>query len=343
MLRAVGLAAALLMAPAAMAQQAEPIAEAPKPAIMSDLASSTLLLDLVTAGDRLVAVGSRGHILYSDDQGKSWDQADVPVRQLLTAVYFADAKHGWAVGHDAVILHSSDGGETWQMQYRDPTLDEPADPEGPGLLERPLMDVWFRDLQTGFAVGAYGIFLRTDDGGATWQDRSDSIDNEYGMHYNAIAPVHNAGLFMVGEMGSMYRSSDYGDTWETLETSPYDGTWFGVSGTGQTGEVVVWGLRGNLYRSDNFGHSWQVAEFTNQAPEATLLGGTLSADGHLVVVGSGGVVLTSDDRGDSFETHTRADRIALATAKRLPDGELLMVGQHGVVKGSVEAPIDSQQ
>ena len=326
----------------AMAQDAQPIAAAAQPAIMSELASHSLLLDVVSAGERLVAVGSRGHIVYSDDQGGSWVQATVPVRQLLTAVYFVDDQNGWAVGHDSTILHSTDAGQSWQQQYRDPALDQPADPDGRGLLERPLMDVWFRDAQTGFAVGAYGIFLRTDDGGTTWQDRSDSIDNEYGMHYNAIAPVHNAGVMMVGEMGSMYRSSDYGDTWETLDTSPYDGTWFGVSGTGKTGKVVVWGLRGNLYRSENFGFSWQPAEFSNREPQATLLGGNLSADGSLAIVGAGGVVLTSDDQGKTFEAHTRADRVALATAKRLPDGQLLLVGQHGVLRASATGLKDSQ-
>jgi len=298
---------------------------------------------VVTAGDRLVAVGSRGHIVYSDDQGESWTQAEVPVRQVLTSVYFVDEQNGWAVGHDSLVLHSTDAGQTWALQYRDPALDKPRDPEGPGLLERPLMDVWFRDTQTGFAVGAYGIFLRTDDGGATWVDRSDNVDNEYGMHYNAIAPVHNAGLFMVGEMGSMYRSSDYGDTWETLDSSPYDGTWFGVSGTGQTGQLLVWGLRGNLYRSANFGYTWEPVKFDGRAPQATLLGGNLSADGRLAIVGAGGVVLTSDDHGHTFAANTRADRVALATAKRLADGHLLLVGQHGVVRASANGLKDAQQ
>jgi len=343
-LRALGFTAALLLPTGAvLAQNPQPIAEAPQAAIMSDLASKTLLLDVVTAGDRLVAVGSRGHIVYSDDQGESWTQAEVPVRQVLTSVYFVDEQNGWAVGHDSLVLHSTDAGQTWALQYRDPALDKPRDPEGPGLLERPLMDVWFRDTQTGFAVGAYGIFLRTDDGGATWVDRSDNVDNEYGMHYNAIAPVHNAGLFMVGEMGSMYRSSDYGDTWETLDSSPYDGTWFGVSGTGQTGQLLVWGLRGNLYRSANFGYTWEPVKFDGRAPQATLLGGNLSADGRLAIVGAGGVVLTSDDHGHTFAANTRADRVALATAKRLADGHLLLVGQHGVVRASANGLKDAQQ
>lgn len=322
-----------LFALGAAPAQAADVAESVQPAIMSDLAAHTLLVDAAVAGDRLVAVGSRGHIVYSDDQGKSWVQANVPVRQLLTSVYFADDKNGWAVGHDSLILHTSDAGANWEMQYRDPELDQPVDPDGPSLLERPLMDVWFKNARTGFAVGAYGTFLRTDDGGKTWEDRSFDIDNPDGFHYNAITAVKDAGLMLAGEMGTLYRSPDFGDTWETLTDLPYDGSWFGASGTNQANVVLVWGLRGNMFRSVDFGTSWEQVELLtpNNGPlEATLLGGGLSGDGKLVVVGAGGVVLSSNDGGNSFDVMTRPDRIALASAKALADGELLLVGQHGV-------------
>ncbi|MEO1828767.1 MAG: YCF48-related protein [Pseudomonas sp.] len=335
MLSAASLSAALCAAPVALA--ADTVAEAPKPAVKSELASHTLLLDVAAAGDRLVAVGSRGHIVYSDDQGASWTQAEVPARQLLTSVFFVDANNGWAVGHDSVILHTSDAGTNWEMQYRDPELDMPEDPNGPGLLERPLMDVWFRDANTGFAFGAYGIYLRTDDGGESWEDLSFDIDNPDGFHYNAVTAVEGAGLLLAGEMGTLYRSPDYGDTWETLQNSPYDGTWFGAAGTGEANQVLVWGLRGNMFRSTDFGDSWEQVELhtPNNGPlEATLLGGTLSAGDSLAVVGAGGVVLTSNNHGESFDVAVRPDRVALATAKYLPDGQMLLVGQHGVVKAS---------
>ena len=88
-------------------------------AIESPKAAKGLMIDVVHAGKRLVAVGDRGHILYSDDQGNTWAQAKVPTRQLLTAVFFVDDQHGWAVGHDAQILASTDGGATWTQQYQD--------------------------------------------------------------------------------------------------------------------------------------------------------------------------------------------------------------------------------
>ena len=64
-----------------------------------------------------IAVGQRGHVLYSDDAGKTWRQADVPVSSDLVAVHFPSASAGWAVGHDGVVLHSADGGATWTRQF----------------------------------------------------------------------------------------------------------------------------------------------------------------------------------------------------------------------------------
>ena len=75
------------------------------------------LLDIASAGSRLVVAGERGLIAYSDDNGKTWLQARVPVSETLTALSFPTAEHGWAVGHGGVILHSGDSGESWQMQF----------------------------------------------------------------------------------------------------------------------------------------------------------------------------------------------------------------------------------
>ncbi|WP_373186540.1 YCF48-related protein [Halopseudomonas sp.] len=332
---ALGLSIALACAPVAIAQAQDSIAAEAKPAVMSDMSNEVLLLDVEQAGDRLVAVGSRGHIVYSDDMGASWTQAPSPTRQMLTSVDFVDAQNGWAVGHDSLILHTSDGGETWKIQYRDPALEESRDEQAGGLLERPLMDVWFRDTNTGFAVGAYGLFLRTDDGGQNWEELPDLIDNEFGFHYNAMTAVKDTGLFLVGEMGTMYRSTDFGDTWETIQDLPYDGSLFGTAGTGRANEVLIWGLRGNMYRSSDFGDSWkQIRLETPDGDElqATLSSGQLSEDGKLVVVGVGGVVVISEDNGRTFDVQVRADRVALATAAILPNGDLLLIGQRGAVK-----------
>src|SRR5262249_31075152 len=87
------------------------------PALSSPLASKSLLQAVTRAGDRLVAVGQRGHIVVSRDGGATWKQSPAPVSSDLTAVYFVDDRRGWTVGHDGVVLHSEDGGDTWRVQF----------------------------------------------------------------------------------------------------------------------------------------------------------------------------------------------------------------------------------
>ncbi|OWP72404.1 hypothetical protein CEC48_07760 [Pseudomonas sp. K2I15] len=288
-------------------------------AIDSPKAAKSLMIDVVHAGKRLVAVGDRGHILYSDDQGATWTQAKVPTRQLLTAVFFADDKHGWAVGHDAQILATTDGGVSWTQQFQDLKR------------EAPLLDVWFKDASNGFAVGAYGALIETTDGGKTWDDVSDRLDNEDQYHLNAIAQVKDAGLFIVGEQGSMFRSHDEGQTWEKLE-GPYEGSLFGVIGTAQAQTLLAYGLRGNLFRSTDFGSTWEPVELnaTRGALEFGLSGATLLDDGSIVVVGNGGSVVVSHDDGLTFSVFNRPDRISLSAVTAAGNGNLILVGQGGV-------------
>jgi len=287
--------------------------------IESAKASKGLMLDVVHAGKRLVAVGDRGHILYSDDQGAAWTQAKVPTRQLLTAVFFVDDKHGWAVGHDAQILASEDGGVTWTKQFEDLRR------------ESPLLDVWFKDVNSGFAVGAYGALLETTDGGKNWEDVSDRLANEDQYHLNAIAAVKDSGIFIVGEQGSMFRSGDEGQTWEKLE-GPYEGSLFGVIGTAQPATLLVYGLRGNLYRSTDFGTTWEQVELkaARGALEFGLSGATLLDDGSIVIVGNGGSVIRSSDDGETFSVFNRPDRISVSSVTAAGNGNLILAGQGGV-------------
>ncbi len=324
-----------VLAFAAAPLQAQAAADsAPGYSIESPKAPQRLLLDVVSLDKRLVAVGDRGHILYSDDNAASWTQAKVPTRQMITAVFFVDDKNGWAVGHDAQILASTDGGATWVKQFED--LER----------EAPLLGVWFKDRTTGYAVGAYGALLETTDGGANWADVSDRLDNEDGYHLNAIVAVKDSGLFVVGELGAMFRSADWGQTWETLK-GPYDGSLFGALGTDEAGTLLVYGLRGHLFRSADFGQSWEQIELNtpNNGPlEFGLADGNLLADGSIVVVGHGGTVLKSTDDGRTFSLLNRTDRLSLAGVAAMDNGNLILVGQGGArVASPTGADLGQQQ
>lgn len=208
----------------------------PRPAIAAPLASRSILLGLAHAGERLVAVGERGHILLSAD-GRSWRQVASPANSMLNRVRFRDDRQGWAVGHDATILATADGGETWTLQHF-------------AAGGKPLYDLLFLDERHIVVVGGYGTYLASGDGGKTWKARSFPL-TELGQHFNAIARLADDSLLIAGERGLLARSRDEGETWDLLD-SPYTGSFFGVLPAGDTG-ALVFGLRGNIYQTRNLG------------------------------------------------------------------------------------------
>ncbi|MEO8386564.1 MAG: hypothetical protein ABI583_15040 [Betaproteobacteria bacterium] len=310
--------------------------------------SRLLLTDAARIGNRVVAVGDRGYIVYSDSNGESWTRAKTPPdTPLLTAVFFLDAKTGWAVGHDSVILTSTDQGESWTKAFA--AADE----------RKPLMDVTFVDANTGFAVGAYGAFYATTDGGKTWisrklfepakttavtpagkkgkyvslgagkeaeADADKGKGNDDDKHINAIVNLGDKKLFVAGEAGMLAKSDDGGMTWVKI-ASPYKGSFFGAI-QAQNGAIVIYGLRGNIFRStDAKLANWKPVENKSLV---SLMGSTRLPDGAIVLAGLSGTVLISRDNGETFSPMATGFTKALAAPLLGAPSALLLVGESGV-------------
>jgi len=283
-------------------------------AIPSQLATKTLLANVARADGRLIAVGEWGHVVLSDDGGTTWRQAkSVPTRVTLTAVTFTDSRNGWAVGHDAVVIHTRDGGETWELQHRAPEE------------EAPLLTVWFENPEHGFAAGAFGMLIETLDGGKRWRLRLLTSNADEDRHLNAIFPGPGGTLFIAAEAGSIYRSLDGGASWERLHP-PYEGSFWGGL-TVDSNAFLVFGMRGHLFRSEDLGESWQQLE---SGTDQSLQSGTVRADGSIVLVGLGGAVLTSSDGGRTFSAAIESDRRGIAAVAEGGEGKLLLFGEMGV-------------
>lgn len=306
----------LLMSGAAVAQDEEAPSEGAAtvkslPSEMMPLTSQSLLLDIVHTGERLLAVGDRGAVIVSND-GRQWAQVQTPTRAALTAVAFADPQHGWAVGHDAVILRTEDGGRTWTLQNFEPEL------------EKPFLDVLPLDAERGIAVGAYGFLYRTEDGGQTW-DEIDTPIREEEWHFNAISALADGTLVIVGETGTIAKSSDAGLTWEALE-SPYDSSFFGVLPNGAKG-AVIYGLRGNVFVTDDI-HAAQWRE-VDTGTVASMFGGATLADGRQALVGLNGNIMLTGSGATSVELLKSSTGTPLSAVVAFDDG-LLAVGESGV-------------
>lgn len=312
-----------------------------RPALAVKAPERQVMQAAAKAGGRIVAIGERGLVVLSDDQGQHWRQAkQVPVSVSLTALSFIDAQRGWAVGHGGVILHTADGGETWTRQADGVVLAQVALTEaeqraaqrpGDAAAERaladarrlvddgadkPLLDVRFVDAQRGWAVGAYNLFVETTDGGVSWRSVSTRLNNPRALHLNALA-VQGQTLFIAGEQGLLYRSRDAGQSFEAL-ASPYKGSWFAAA-VGNDGAVILGGLRGNAFRSADGGASWSAIE---GLPPVSIVAASAWADGG---------ALLSNQAGQVFVARANAPARPLRVAPLPPLNGLLVLSRQAVL------------
>src|ERR1700674_3378045 len=68
-------------------------------------------VDFVSDNESWMPAGAG--LLHTTDGGATWTEA---LQVEAIDVAFADTQHGWAVGYNATIYYTSDGGGTWHRQ-----------------------------------------------------------------------------------------------------------------------------------------------------------------------------------------------------------------------------------
>lgn len=256
----------------------------------------------------------------------------------LTAVRFADAQHGAAVGHGGVVLTTADGGRSWTQRLDGRraaalvleaarasgnalavTQAERLVAEGP---DKPFLDVLATDARRIQVVGAYGLAFATEDGGERWTPWMHRFDNPKGLHLYALRRRGDT-VLLAGEQGLVLRSDDGGSTFRRLET-PYRGSWF-TAELPADDQVVLAGLRGNAWRSVDGGRNW------SQLPSptaATITSSLLSPEGELLLADQAGFVLKL--AGDRLEPVNKAPLAPVNALVRAEDRRLVALTLQGV-------------
>jgi photosystem II stability/assembly factor-like uncharacterized protein len=266
----------------------------------------------------------------------------VPSSSDLVAVAFSTPTQGWAVGHDGIVLRSTDAGTTWarvldgrqagtlMLEHYQREAAKLGDAKAADALlkeaerfaaqgaENPFLDIAFENASTGYLVGAFGLIFRTTDGGASWQPMLHAIDNPKALHLYAVRAVGGE-VYVAGEQGLLLKLDRGTDRFRALEL-PYKGTLFGITGTPRA--LLVHGLRGTLLRSTDAGRSWQPV---NTGLQVGLTASHTDAQGRIAVVSQAGHVLVSVDDGASFAP-AKLDKPLPAAAVALVGPSTLVIG-----------------
>ena len=322
-------------------------------AAKSELAHLSLINALENVGGRIYGVGVHGIIIFSDDNGETWTQADsVPTQNTLTDISCSTEQLCWATGHDATILHSNDSGKTWNIQYIDIDFDAP------------LLSIHMYDDNNGIAIGAFALSLRTSNRGESW-DYLFVTDDEFQPHLNytygdeqAWRKSSKSEGYAVGELGKYYVSDDQGLNWLEIDTGYFGSFWSGIKV--DNGQSLLLGMSGKLtlatlidrdenppedkevyvacYESGLYVDECKVYVFDNLfiGTKNSLTNAILLDDGRIAMSGNGGAISIVDlHRNRDIQTCVRADRLSNTSIIQLNNDEYLLAGESGVRKHSM--------
>jgi len=153
----------------------------------------------------------------TDDYGENW--LTLPIGGCgsgdLESICFINKEEGWFVGtpsamQDVTIVHTTDGGETFEVQ---------TNPTNPDIK---LNCVSFANSQRGIAVGNAGTILYTSDGGTNWEIRPSGVGSKM---LTSVCLLPSGKAWAVGNSGVIIYSTDWGYTWVPQQSGTADILW----------------------------------------------------------------------------------------------------------------------
>ncbi len=217
----------------------------------------------------------------------------------LNSIHFVDSKFGWAVGGLGTILHSSDGGITWQNQ------PSPS----PFMLEK----VFFTDRKHGWIVGGWprdpntslyggmGVILATTDGGNTWTPQL----NEKASWLKDVYFINSKLGWAVGEYGVILKTTDGGQQWRQCKNTHTSNWLYGLTFIDEKRGFAVGHDETILFTSDG-GENWKLRESpvpsrANYWPSAYRSVAFAADHQSGWIVGEGGAILQTRNGGKTWQ------------------------------------------
>ncbi len=187
---------------------------------------------------RSVAYGDG--IYRSDDGGKSWKNMGLKASEHIARIvvdprtsntlYVASQGPLWGPGGDRGLFKTTDGGKTWRntlfISENTGVTDVVQDPVNPDVLYAAAYQRR-RHVWTLIDGGPESAIYKSTDSGETWTKLKSGLPSEdLGRIGLAISPADNKVIYATVEAankkGGIFRSIDYGATWE--KRNPFDQT-----------------------------------------------------------------------------------------------------------------------
>ena len=132
-------------------------------------------------------------VVLSTDNGANWASTSI-AKNALTQVHFTTPNNGWIVSI-GTVLYTGSGGISWKAQNAN--------------VKQGLLDLHFVSTTEGWGVGGKGTILHTETGGLRWEHQRSSSDKHlWGVHF-----VDNLHGWIVGEEGEVLYTKNRGKQW----------------------------------------------------------------------------------------------------------------------------------
>ncbi|MCU7493480.1 MAG: YCF48-related protein [Bacteroidota bacterium] len=174
-------------------------------------------------------------------------------------------------------------------------------PSQPFRATEDIKSIFFKDEFNGWVGGDKGVIYKTTDGGASWQEKTDTL--AYKASVNAIYfPSSDTG-YICGGIGTakIAKTVDGGESWKevTIPSIP-DEEFKAMIWENSLKGIIVGSRRGFLSTTDG-GNSWSIKPVNNTPLTMFRMNAiTKSEPGKFFMCGTSGRILKSTDGGETF-------------------------------------------